>query len=131
MAYEALRNSTLPRALADVLRDVSDLLQKEVRLARAEINHKIASGAQAGIWMGGAALLFLVAAVLVVEAAVFALATAGIPLPWACLLVAVAIAIIGALALAYGRSAVRETLTPARSIKQINEDVRTVKENLS
>jgi hypothetical protein len=131
MAYEALRNSTLPRALADVLRDVSDLLQKEVRLARAEINHKIASGAQAGLWMAGAALLFLVAALLVVEAAVFALATAGMPLPWACLLVAVAIAIIGAVAFAYGRSAVREALTPARSIKQINEDVRTVKENLS
>jgi hypothetical protein len=76
-------------------------------------------------------LLFLVAALLVVEAAVFGLAAEGMPLPWACLLVAVVMAIIGAIAFGYGRSAARAAFTAPRSVRQINEDVRTVKENLS
>ena len=38
-----LKNSALPRALSDVLADVVDLLQKEMRLARTEMSEKLST----------------------------------------------------------------------------------------
>jgi hypothetical protein len=68
---------------------------------------------------------------LVLETIVFALVAAGLP-PWAaCLCVAVAAAILALCAFGYGRSEMRSELAPTRSMAQINEDVRTVKEQLS
>ena len=69
----------------DVLGDLSDLVQKEIRLARAEFTAKMTSGVQAGLWMIVAALLGLVATLLVIEAIVFALASFGLAIYWACL----------------------------------------------
>jgi hypothetical protein len=131
MAHDAIRNSTLARTLADVLGDVSDLVQKEIRLARAEFTAKIGNGVQAGLWMIVAALLGFVAALLVIEAMVFALASFGIALYWACLLVAGVLALCGAAAFAYGRSTAHEILVPLRGTRQINEDIKTIKEQLS
>jgi uncharacterized protein YacL len=131
MAHDALRNSTLTRTLADVLGDLSDLVQKEIRLARAEVTEKITSGVQAGVWMMVAALLGVVAGLLVIEAIVFALASFGLALHWSCLLVAIVLAVCGASAFAYGRTAANEKLMPTRSARQITEDIRTVKEQLT
>ena len=131
MAPEAIRNSTLVRTLGDVLGDLSDLVQKEIRLARAELTAKAASGVTASLWMVVAAVLGFVAALLVIEAIVFALASFGLALYWACLLVAVVLAGCGAVAFAYGRSAAHRMLVPSRGIRQINEDIRTAKEQLS
>ena len=131
MADDTIRNSTLARTLADVLADLSDLVQKEIRLARAEFTAKIGDGVQAGLWMLIAALLGFVAALLVIEAMVFALASFGIALHWACLLVAGVLALCGVAAFAYGRSAAHEILVPMRGTRQINEDIKTIKEQLS
>jgi Putative Actinobacterial Holin-X, holin superfamily III len=131
MAYDAIRNSTLTRTLADVLGDLSDLVQKEIRLARAEFTAKITSGVRSSLWMMVAALLGLVAALLVIEAIVFALASFGLALYWACLLVAGVLGGCGAAAFAYGRSAAREILMPIRGVRQISEDIKTAKEQLT
>jgi len=131
MAHDAIRNSTLARTLADVLGDVSDLVQKEIRLARAEFTAKIGNGVQAGLWMIVAVLLGFVAALLVIEAMVFALASFGFALHWACLLVAGVLALCGVAAFAYGRSTADEILVPIRGTRQINEDIKTIKEQLS
>ena len=130
MAHDAIRNSTLARTLAEVLGDVSDLVQKEIRLARAEFTAKIGNGVQAGLWMIVAALLGFVAALLVIEAMVFALASFGIALHWACLLVAGVLVLCGVAAFAYGRSTAHEILVPMRGTRQINEDIKTIKEQL-
>jgi len=131
MADEAIRNSRLVRTLADVLGDLSDLVQKEIRLARAEFTAKIGNGIQAGLWVLMAALLGFVAALLVIEAMVFALASFGIALHWACLLVAGVLALCGAAAFAYGRSTAHQMLVPMRGTRQLNEDIKTIKEQLS
>ena len=131
MAHDAIRNSTLARTLADVLGDLSDLVQKEIRLARAEFTAKIGKGVQAGLWVLVAALLGFVAALLVIEAMVFALASFGIALYWACLLVAGVLVLCGVAAFAYGRSTAHEFLVPMRGTRQINEDIKTIKEQLS
>ena len=54
---DGLKNSALPRALSEVIADVADLVQKEMRLARTELPEKLSLKIQGGIWMGVAALL--------------------------------------------------------------------------
>lgn len=131
MAHDAIPNSTLVRTLSDLLRDLSDLVRKEIRLARAELTEKVNSGVQATLWLAIAAVFGLIAVLLVVEAIVFALASLGLALYWACLVVAGVLALCGVAAFAYGRSGARKHLIPARSIRQMTEDIRTAKEHLS
>jgi hypothetical protein len=131
MAHEQLKNSALPRALSDVLADLGDLFQKEMRLARAELSAKLSTKLQAGIWMSVAGVLGVVAALLVVQAAVFAIASVGIAMHWSCLIVAGVLAAIAAAAFFKGRADAREELTPTRTIHQINQDIRATKEQLT
>jgi uncharacterized membrane protein len=130
MEVKVLANSTLPRAVADALSDFSELVSKEIQLAKAEIAANISSGIAASAWLIAAALLILLAGFLVVEAAVFGIASFGIALHWACLIVAAAVAAIGAGLIFYARSTSRNALTPARTIRQVNKDISAAKEQL-
>src|ERR1700727_1699425 len=90
-----LRHSALSHAVGDVLQDVSDLVQKELQFARAEL----ASNLDAVVWKVGsivvAAVFALVALLALTEAAVFALvASQGMPVHLACLAVGGAAAAI-------------------------------------
>ena len=83
---DGLKNSALPRALSEVIADVADLIQKEMRLARTELSEQLSLKIQGGIWMGAAALLGIIAVLVLIEAAVFGLAAAtGLALHWSCL----------------------------------------------
>jgi hypothetical protein len=127
---DALRNAALPRAAAEVIGDLADLIQKELQLAKAELTEKLTVKLRAGVWIcvaGGAALI---AVSLVVEGLVFALAAFGIGLLWACLIVAAAFALIAACAYAKASSGVHEDMSPARTIHQVQEDMATAKEQL-
>jgi len=131
MAHDVLRNSGLIRALTDLLADLSDLVQKEIRLARAEVTEKISARLQASRWMVAAGLLGLIAALLIVEAAVLAIASYGLALHWACLLVAAILAAAGAAVFYHGRSLADEELLPTRSFQQVARDIETAKEQLT
>jgi uncharacterized membrane protein len=131
MVPEALAKSALTRTLADALGDFSDLVAKQIQLARAEITDNISNGILASIWLVVAGVLFLLAGVLVVEAAVFGLASTGIALHWACLMIAALLAATAGGILLYARSVARDTLTPARSIRQMNKDILAAKEHLT
>ena len=50
-----LKNSALPRALSEVVSDLADLFQKEIRLARAELSEKLSLKIRAGVWISVAA----------------------------------------------------------------------------
>jgi hypothetical protein len=131
MAYDTLRNSGLVRALTDLLADLSDLVQKEIRLARAEVTEKISARLQASGWMVAAGLLGLIAALLIVEATALAIASYGLALHWACLLVAAILAAAGAAVFYHGRSLADEELLPTRSVRQVTRDIATAKEQLT
>jgi len=131
MAYEQLKNSTLPRALSDVIADLADLLQKELRLARAEVSSKLSTRIQAGIWMSAAAVLGLIAALVIVQALIFWIASYGIAMHWSCLIITALLGLAAALAYYKGHADAQEELTPTRTIRQIQEDIRTTKEQLS
>jgi O-antigen/teichoic acid export membrane protein len=131
MAYEQLKQSTLAGSLSAVLADLSDLIQKEMRLARAEISEKLSTKLRAGVWMTAAGLLGLIVLLLLVQAAVFGLASYGIAPHWACLIVALAIALAATMAYYRGRAGAQENLMPTRAINQIKQDIATTKEHLS
>jgi len=131
MAYERLRNSGLTQALTDLLADLGDLVQKEIQLAKAEVTETITSRLRASVWMVAAAFLGLIAALLLVEAAVFALASLGLELHWGCLLVAAVLAAAGAAAFYHGRSVAETELLPTRTVRQITKDIKTAKEQLT
>jgi hypothetical protein len=125
----SLRESVLVRAMTDLLADLSDLIQKEARLARAEVTAKLTSRLRGGLWMAVGGVLGLIAALFVLEGVVFALADAGMPLHWACVLVAGVLALAAALAFYAGRSQGDSELAP-RTTRQFDATLRTVKEQL-
>jgi uncharacterized membrane protein YqjE len=131
MAYEQLKSSTLTRSLSDVIADLSDLFQKEMRLARAELAAKISTKLEAGMWMGAAGLLGLIALLVLVEALVFGIASFGIALHWSCLIVAVVFAAGAAAAFFRGRANAQEELAPTRTMNQIKQDIAVTKEKLT
>ena len=132
MANDTLRHTDLVRAIPELLANLSDLIQKELRLARAEVSRGLKSGLQAGIWIGVAAFLGLIAVVLLAEGLVFLIASFGIALHWSCFLVAIFIGICAALSFYYGRQRVdTEDLTATRTVRQLNETMRTAKEQLT
>jgi anaerobic C4-dicarboxylate transporter len=131
MPFDGIRNSALVRIVADVLEDLPDLMQKEVRLAQAEFTAKIKDGVQASAWMLVAGLLGLVTFLILSQAAVFAIASLGLAVHWSCLIVAAVIGGCAAVIFLYGRSTMPNTLVPTRSVSQLSEDIRTVKEQLT
>jgi uncharacterized membrane protein YgcG len=130
MAHD-LRNTGLVQALTDLFADLADLLRKELQLAKTEIIEKIASRLRATVWMVVAGALGMVAVLLLIEAAVFAIASFGIALHWSCLIVAAVLAAAAAVAFFQGRSAAQDELLPTRTARQISQDIRTAKEQLT
>lgn len=124
--------SSLPNAISNVISDLADLFQKEVRLARAELSEKISITFRAGIWIFAAAILSIVAVLLAVQACVLALSAAtGIALYWSSLIVA---AILGAAAgavFAKGRADVPSQIAPDRAISQVKQDIAAAKEQFT
>ena len=129
MAHEALTSSSLIAALKDLVADISDLVGKEIRLARAEIGEKISSGLQAGLWMAIAAIAAIVASFLVMQAIVFGIASLGVALHWSCLIVATALLVVAAGSAAYGRAKSRISLVPTRTLDQIDKDISAMRSN--
>ena len=131
MALDRLQSSGLTHAFTDLLADLGDLLQKEIQLAKAEVTEKISSRLQASVWMVAAGLLALIAVLFIVEAAVFAIASFGLALHWACLVVAAVLAGAAVAIFFYGRSLAEGDLMPTRSARQISQDIRTAKEQFT
>ena len=128
---DRVKDTAVPRALSDVVSDVADLFQKELRLARTELSEKLSNKLRAGIWMSASAAFGAAAALLILQALVFAIASYGIAMHWACLIVAAALAALGGLAFAMGRADAVEDPTPTRTIHQVKQDFATAKEQLS
>jgi anti-sigma-K factor RskA len=124
-----LRHSALSHAVGDVLQDVSDLVQKELRFARAEL----ASNLNTVVWkiasIAVAAVFAIVALLVLAEAAIFSLVDQGISSPLACLLVAAGAVVIAGIA--YAASCSRVSVSPSRTLGHVSADIRTAKEHLT
>jgi hypothetical protein len=124
--------SSLPNAFSRVITDLADLMQKEMRLARAELSEKLSITIRAGVWISVAAVLAILAALLVVQAGVLGLSAAtGIALHWSSLIVAALLAAGGGAAFAKGKADVPEQLAPDRAINQVKQDIAVAKEQFT
>jgi len=131
-----MKNSDKPITglLSDLARETSDLVQTEIRLAKAEISEKINqvnSGIVSLITGGVVAfvgLLFLLQAVTIVLAQLLEPITQQ---PWvAPLIVGVIVAIIGAVLLQKGRRNLKaEALVPKRSAESLRHDRELLREH--
>jgi len=130
MSTEPLNESVLFRTVSDLVGDLADLFQKEIRLAKAEISAGLNEQLHAGFWMIVAGICALFTAILVLQAIVFGLIAAGLQSYWACLITAIAMAGAGALAFYRGRSNAAASMAPRRTMHQVREDIKTVKEQL-
>jgi hypothetical protein len=126
-----LPNLSLSEAVSRVVSDLADLMQKEMRLAKAEIANKLSIGFRAGVWMSAAAVFSVITLLLVVQACVFGLSAAtGLALHWSSLIVAAALAAIAAASFAKG-TADAPALAPDRAIHQVKRDIAVAKEQFS
>ena len=128
---EHMKSSVLTRVLGDVVSDLADLLQKEIRLATTELTEKVSAKSRGIVWMGVAGGLGFIAFLFVVEGIVFGIASFGIALHWSCLMVAAVLAAAAAAAYLKGASDAHQELTPSRSISQVKRDIAAAKEQLT
>jgi hypothetical protein len=126
-----IRHSTMSRALSDVLADVSDLARKEIKLAGAELSTNANATLRRVAWMALAGAMSVVVVLLLVEAAIFALASFGLALHWACLVVAAVLALLAFVAFLTGRTGNDQGLRPRRALLHISQDIRTAMEHLT
>jgi hypothetical protein len=124
--------SSLPNAFSKVITDLADLMQKEMRLAQAELSEKLSISIRAGVWMSAAAVLAITSVFLIVQASVLGLSAAtGIALHWSCLIVAAVLAAAAGAGFSKGRADVPEQLTPDRAINQVKQDIAVAKEQFT
>ena len=124
--------SSLPNAFSRVITDLADLMQKEMRLAQAELSEKLSTSIRAGVWMSGAAVLAVASGFLIVQASVLGLSAAsGIALHWSCLIVAAVLAGAAGAAFAKGKADVPDQFTPDRAINQVKQDIAVAREQFT
>jgi uncharacterized membrane protein YqjE len=131
MAYERLKQTTLPQILTDVITDVADLVQKELRLARAELSSNVASKLHAGVWMALGIAFGLIALMLLVQGLVFGIASYGIAIHWSCLIVSGTLLVVAALLFLKGRADAEGNLLPTHTLNEIRRDISLAKEQLT
>lgn len=116
---------------ANLVDQLSTLFRQEVRLARAEVGEKVneAAGSIAYLAIGG--VLLLAALIVLLEAIVAFVAMLGIPLPWARLIVAVVVAVIGYALVRAGLNSLKlSNLTPNRTAEQLSRDAAVAREQV-
>lgn len=120
-----------PGLLNEVLTHVSNLVRKEVDLARTEVSENVT---RAGVAIGllvGALVVALVALNVLAAALVAAITAAGIPAGWSAIIVGGVLAIIAFAMVSKGLKDLKlSSLAPTRAAKNVQRDAETVKETL-
>jgi VIT1/CCC1 family predicted Fe2+/Mn2+ transporter len=120
-----------PGALVStLLNDFSDLMRKEIALAKGELSHNITQKVMGSVWMAAAGVVFLIAVLTLVAGIVVLIASLGLALHWSAFIVAGALAVIGLIMFFAGKSKMSGDTMPTRSMAQVQEDVRVVKEQM-
>ena len=131
MATETTKRPIV-RLLADIVSEVTELMETELRLVRAEINGKISSLASSGTMIGIGAVLLIAGLGVAFFALVEWLVVAGLAREWALTLVAACGLVAGGVVAARGVSSLKASeLLPERSLHNVRQDFRTIKEHVS
>lgn len=111
----------------DVMRDVSEVVRGEVRLAKAEMGEKAAKFGKAGGFFGAAALCGIMGFACLVLCGVAAMALV-MPVWLAALLMSVCLVCIAAAAYAGGKAKMKDiNPVPERTLQTIKDDIQWAK----
>jgi len=125
------RISAAVRTFGDLFGDLADLFGKELRLAQSELKHGLANLTQAAVMFVGAGVIALFAVLLLLVGVVHLIASFGMPLHWSYMLVAVVLLVIAGIIFYVGRAkASADNLIPRRTLVQLGETARTLKEQI-
>jgi len=117
--------------LSDAVNQLTRLVRGEVALAKAEVAQNIRSaGLGIGLLVGAVVLVFVALNVLVfaLVAALGELIGPG----WSALVVGVVILVVAAILAMRGLNSLKpENLTPSRTVRNVQADAQTIKENVS
>lgn len=117
--------------ISDVLSHVSNLVRKEVDLARAEMTENLTKAGIAVGLIAGALLVALVALNVLAAALVAAITNMGIDAGWSALIVGVLFAVIALVMAMKGLNDLKgSSLAPTRTAKNVRRDAEAVKEAL-
>ena len=130
MAFEALKNSSLPSLVGETVTDFADLVQKEFELARAEISEKISNRLGGAGFLISAGLVGLLGFAVLLQALILGIASYGIALHFSAAIVGGAVLLFAGALYLIGRAKMSEPFTPTRTINQVKQDLRVVKERL-
>src|SRR5918996_2257000 len=124
---------TEDRSLKDLLGDltgnITTLFRKEIQLARAETSEKISQVAYAIGSIAAGGILALAALIVLLQALVIAITTAGVPAGWSSLIVGAVVAAIAYGLIHKGTSDLKASnLAPSRTMDSIKRDAHVVKE---
>ena len=129
----AAHDSTRPLAslFTDLISEVTELFQAEIRLVRAEINEKVSRVANSSALIGAGAVVMLPAVFILLLAIVRWLEVAGVPEQWGLLIVGVGVAALGAILLMKGINNLKgSALVPQRTIEQVQADFSVAREHV-
>ena len=129
----AARDSARPLAslFTDLISEVTQLFQAEIRLVRAEMSEKVSRVANSGALIGAGAVVMLPAVFILLLAIVRWLEVAGLPDQWGLLIVGVVVAALGTLLLMKGINNLKgSALVPQRTIEQVRADVSVAREQV-
>lgn len=131
MATAAKDERSLPQLFSDATRESSDLVRKEIELAKLEISENIAALKSGAVKMALAVPLLFGGFLILLVGAVFALDTV-LHRPWlSALIVGTAVALVGLAALLLGRSDIgKEEIVPQRSMASLREDKEMLQEHV-
>jgi uncharacterized membrane protein YqjE len=117
--------------VGDLFSDLSDLFGKEMRLASAELKQGFATLAEGVAFFAVAAVIALFAVMLLLVGIVHFIASFGLALHWSYLLVAVLLFVAAGVLAYLGRAkASPANLIPKRTLVQLGETARTIKEQI-
>ena len=129
----AAHDSTRPLAslFTDLISEVTQLFQAEIRLVRAEMNEKVSRVANSSALIGAGAVVMLPAVFILLLAIVRWLEVAGVPEQWGLLIVGVGVAALGAILLMKGINNLKgSALVPQRTIEQVQADFSVAREHV-
>src|SRR5215831_18875713 len=91
------KNAPLPLVslVTQVASDFAYLLQTEIRMARAEVSERLSAAANAGVFVGAAAVLLLGGFIVLLIDIARWIEVAGLSYPWGLLIVAVVSLVVG------------------------------------
>ncbi|MGA8601696.1 MAG: phage holin family protein [Beijerinckiaceae bacterium] len=125
------RISAAVRSFGDLFGDLTDLFGKELRLAQSELKHGLANLTQAAVLFIATGVIALFAVLLLLVGIVHLIASFGLALHWSYMLVAVVLlAIAAAIFFAARAKATADNLVPRRTLVQLSETARTLKEQI-